>query len=342
MTTAPTSEAGYRNRDGVIIDGDRQNRSERFPHPSFEEPPLVHHLRVQLQSRCQSPNEAQDLSMSSLRAREREMEKEREKQQMQQIRQHAPDNHNALLVPKEEPLSPVPSPHHMPTQTTVVGNTTHRHTPRSPCLTPSTIGQHPAEPTRLTPSTYERTSYPDGTPVDRPSAHALPLPRPPLAPSEVDNQNNSRHFQQVENYTDQECPLSLTVPDNFRSDKKQDDTLLVPSYPPGTLPFGPLRKVMVPNGTDLNKIPFYPDPYPLLYGPQLLAYPYNLAALPVTLNMMAPGGDKVEPLPFLPAIFNYSTGPYMSASPHPLVANTTLYSNGSSGGKRQRDSTGKP
>ncbi|KAK7909827.1 hypothetical protein WMY93_014511 [Mugilogobius chulae] len=104
MTTAPTSEAGYRNRDGVIIDRERQNGSDRYLHPSFEEPPLVHHLRVRPQSRCQSPNEAQDLTMSSMRARERELEKEKEREkQMQQMRKHAQDSHNALLVPKEEP-----------------------------------------------------------------------------------------------------------------------------------------------------------------------------------------------------------------------------------------------
>ncbi|XP_055012439.1 LOW QUALITY PROTEIN: zinc finger and BTB domain-containing protein 38 [Boleophthalmus pectinirostris] len=339
MTTTPTPEAGYRNRDGVIIDRDRQKGGDRYLHSSFEEPPLVHHLRVQPQSRCESPNEAQDLTMSSLRARERELEKEREreKQRMQQIRiiKHAQDNHNALLVPKEEPLSPVQSPHHMPTPNNVNGNSAHRHTPKPPCLTPSAMGQ-PAEPTR-------HASQPDGAAAaDRPSAHALPLPRAPQAPHDTDNQDNSRDFQQVEDYPDQEYPLPLTVPDSYRSDKKQDDGLLVPSYPSGTLPFGTLGKVVVPNGADLSKIPFYPDPYPLLYGPQLLAYPYNLAALPVALNMMAPGGDKVEPLPFLPAIFNYATGPYMGAAPHPLVANTTLYSTGSSEGKKQRDNTSKP
>uniref|UniRef100_A0A3P8NYJ8 C2H2-type domain-containing protein n=1 Tax=Astatotilapia calliptera TaxID=8154 RepID=A0A3P8NYJ8_ASTCA len=115
----------------------------------------------------------------------------------------------------------------------------------------------------------------------------------------------------------------------------QEENLLMSSYPPGTLPFGPLGKVMVPNGGDLAKLPFYPDPYQLLYGPQFLAYPYNLAALPVALNMMAPGGEKVEPLPFLPAIFNYAAtaGPYMGAAPHPLVANPSLYS-GSSGSSK--------
>uniref|UniRef100_A0A3B4VF83 Zinc finger and BTB domain containing 4 n=1 Tax=Seriola dumerili TaxID=41447 RepID=A0A3B4VF83_SERDU len=126
-------------------------------------------------------------------------------------------------------------------------------------------------------------------------------------------------------YSAQDYPLPLIVPDSYRSGKKQEENLLMSSYPAGALPFGPLGKVMVPNGGDLAKLPFYPDPYQLLYGPQLLAYPYNLAALPVALNMMAPGGDKVEPLPFLPAIFNYAAtaGPYMGAAPHPLVANPT-------------------
>uniref|UniRef100_A0A668AWJ3 Zinc finger and BTB domain containing 4 n=1 Tax=Myripristis murdjan TaxID=586833 RepID=A0A668AWJ3_9TELE len=101
-------------------------------------------------------------------------------------------------------------------------------------------------------------------------------------------------------YPVQDFPLPLIVPGGYRSGKKQEENLLMSSYPTGALPFGPLGKVMVPNGGDLAKLPFYPDPYQLLYGPQLLAYPYNLAALPVALNMMAPGGDKVEPLPFLP------------------------------------------
>uniref|UniRef100_A0A4W6CV23 Zinc finger and BTB domain containing 4 n=1 Tax=Lates calcarifer TaxID=8187 RepID=A0A4W6CV23_LATCA len=143
-------------------------------------------------------------------------------------------------------------------------------------------------------------------------------------------------------YAAQDYPLPLIVPDSYRSGKKQDENLLMSSYPAGALPFGPLGKVMVPNGGDLAKLPFYPDPYQLLYGPQLLAYPYNLAALPVALNMMAPGGDKVEPLPFLPAIFNYAAtaGPYMGAAPHPLVANPSLYSGSSGSGKKQRDSSG--
>uniref|UniRef100_A0A3Q2NPR1 Zinc finger and BTB domain containing 4 n=1 Tax=Fundulus heteroclitus TaxID=8078 RepID=A0A3Q2NPR1_FUNHE len=115
-------------------------------------------------------------------------------------------------------------------------------------------------------------------------------------------------------YPAQDYPLPLIVPDGYRS-------------------------VLVPDGGDLGKLPFYPDPYQLLYGPQLLAYPYNLAALPVALNMMAPGGEKVEPLPFLPTIFNYAAtaGPYMGAAPHPLVANPGLYGGG---GKKQREGSG--
>lgn len=345
MTTAPSSEAGYRKRDGVIIGRDRHNGSSaRYLHPGFKETPIVQDLRVQSLSRCSSPNEAQDLTMSSLRARERELEKE--KQRLQQIRIQALDNHNALLVPKEEPLSPVLSPQHMPATTTINGNSLHRgSTPKSPRLSPTVMG-HPAESTRQVHSSthdLERVCQLDGAAAvvsDRPSAHALLLPRAPQAP--LDNaQDTSRDSQQVdEDYPAQDYPLPLTVPDSYRTDKKQEDTLLMTSYPAGTLPFGPLGKVMVPNGGDLSKLPFYPDPYPLLYGPQLLAYPYNLAALPVALNMMAPGGDKVEPLPFLPAIFNYAAGPYMSAAPHPLVANSSLYSNGSSGGKKQRDSSG--
>uniref|UniRef100_A0A4W6CUY4 Zinc finger and BTB domain containing 4 n=1 Tax=Lates calcarifer TaxID=8187 RepID=A0A4W6CUY4_LATCA len=178
---------------------------------------------------------------------------------------------------------------------------------------------------------------------DRPSAHALLLPRAPQPP-EPEHQDtvSSRDSQQGDatpvGYAAQDYPLPLIVPDSYRSGKKQDENLLMSSYPAGALPFGPLGKVMVPNGGDLAKLPFYPDPYQLLYGPQLLAYPYNLAALPVALNMMAPGGDKVEPLPFLPAIFNYAAtaGPYMGAAPHPLVANPSLCE-----GRRRSKETGR-
>ncbi|XP_030017697.1 zinc finger and BTB domain-containing protein 38 [Sphaeramia orbicularis] len=368
MTTPPSSEGGFKKQDGVIMDRDRQGGSGIFLHAGYEEPPLVHDLRVQSLSRCPSPDEAQDLTMSSILAREREIERQREKerelerqreqeivkerekerervQQMTRIA-HTPDDQIALLVPKEEPLSPVPSPQHIPTQTTMNGPSSHRHPPKSPCRSPSAIGLIAQAKIHSSSQGLDRLPLPSGAAGtgDRPSAHALLLPRAPQPP-EPDHQDTvaSRDSQQGEatpvGYPAQDYPLPLIVPDSYRSGKKQDENLLMSSYPAGTLPFSPLGKVMVPNGGDLTKLPFYPDPYQLLYGPQLLAYPYNLAALPVALNMMAPGGDKVEPLPFLPAIFNYTAGPYMGTAPHPLVANPGLYSNGNSSGKKQRDSS---
>lgn len=364
-------------RDGVIMDRERQAGSGIFLHAGYEEPPLVQDLRVQSLSRSPSPNEAQDLTMSSILAREREIERQREKerelerqrererdkemvkerekeiervQQMSRVA-HAPEEQISLLVPKEEPLSPVPSPQHIPTQTTMNGPSSHRHTPKSPCRSPSTIGLL-AQANRQVHSSsqgLDRLTLPTGAAGagDRPSAHALLLPRAPQPP-EPEHQDtvSSRDTQQGDatpvGYPAQNYPLPLIVPDSYRSGKKQEENLLMSSYPAGALPFGPLGKMMVPNGGDLAKLPFYPDPYQLLYGPQLLAYPYNLAALPVALNMMAPGGDKVEPLPFLPAIFNYAAtaGPYMGAAPHPLVANPSLYSSSSGSSKKQRDSSG--
>ncbi|XP_026208739.1 uncharacterized protein zbtb4 isoform X2 [Anabas testudineus] len=377
MTTPPSSEGGFMKRDGVIMDLERQGGGGIFPHASYEERPFVQDLRVQSLSRSPSPNEAQDLTMSSILARERELERQREKErelqrqrererdiEMEREREkeleraqqrsrvaHAPEDHIALLVPKEEPLSPVPSPQHIPsTQTTMNAPPSHRQTPKSPCRSPSTIGLL-AQANRQVHSSsqgLDRLTLPTGTAAscDRPSAHALLLPRVPQPP-EPEHQDtvSSRDSQQGDStsviYPAQDYPLPLIVPDSYRSGKKQEENLLMSSYPAGALPFGPLGKVMVPNGGDLAKLPFYPDPYQLLYGPQLLAYPYNLAALPVALNMMAPGGDKVEPLPFLPAIFNYAAtaGPYMGAAPHPLVANPSLYSSSGGSSKKQRDSS---
>ncbi|CAJ1086200.1 uncharacterized protein zbtb4 [Xyrichtys novacula] len=377
MTTALSSEGGFMKRDGVIMDRERQGGSGMFLHAGYEEPPLVQDLRVQSLSRSPSPTEAQDLTMSSILAREREMERQREKereierqkererdreivkeaekekvQQMSRVA-HAPEDQVSLLVPKEEPLSPVPSPQHIHTQTTINGPSSHRHTPKSPCRSPSTLGLLAQSNRQVHSSSQglDRLTLPTGAAgaCDRPSAHALLLPRAPQPPEpEQQDTASSRDSQQEDatpvGYSAQNYPLPLIVPDGYRSSKKQEENLLMSSYPAGALPFGPLGKMMVPNGGELAKLPFYPDPYQLLYGPQLLAYPYNLAALPVALNMMAPAGDKVEPLPFLPAIFNYAAtaGPYMGAAPHPLVTNPSLYSSGSGGGKKQRDSSSKP
>ncbi|KAK1890191.1 Zinc finger and BTB domain containing protein 4 [Dissostichus eleginoides] len=309
MTTALSSEGGFMKRDGVIMDRERQGGSGIFRHVVYEEPPRVQDLRVQSLSRSPSPDEAQDLTMSSILAREREIERERQRERERekeiershQISREISDFQISLLVPKEEPLSPVPSPQHISPQTTMNGSSSHRHTPKSPCRSPSTIGL-------IAQANRQRR---DATPVG---------------------------------YHSHNYPLPLIVPDSYHSSKKQEENLLMSSYPAGALPFGPLGKMMVPSGGDLANLPFYPDPYQLLYGHQLLAYPYNLAALPVTLNMMAPGGDKVEPLPFLPAIFNYAAtaGPYMGAAPHQFMANPGLYSSSSSSSgssKKPRDSS---
>ncbi|XP_042526729.1 zinc finger and BTB domain-containing protein 4 [Dipodomys spectabilis] len=68
------------------------------------------------------------------------------------------------------------------------------------------------------------------------------------------------------------------------------------------------------------KVTFYPEPYPLVYGPQLLAaYPYNfsnLAALPVALNMVLPDEKGGGALPFLPGVFSYTVNP-QAAPPTP-------------------------
>ncbi|KAI9543393.1 hypothetical protein NQZ68_012042 [Dissostichus eleginoides] len=358
MTTALSSEGGFMKRDGVIMDRERQGGSGIFRHVVYEEPPRVQDLRVQSLSRSPSPDEAQDLTMSSILAREREIERERQRERERekeiershQISREISDFQISLLVPKEEPLSPVPSPQHISPQTTMNGSSSHRHTPKSPCRSPSTIGLI-AQANRQVHSSsqgLDRLPLPTGAAgaCERPSAHALLLPRAPQPPEPEHHDTVSSRDRDATpvGYHSHNYPLPLIVPDSYHSSKKQEENLLMSSYPAGALPFGPLGKMMVPSGGDLANLPFYPDPYQLLYGHQLLAYPYNLAALPVTLNMMAPGGDKVEPLPFLPAIFNYAAtaGPYMGAAPHQFMANPGLYSSSSSSSgssKKPRDSS---
>ncbi|XP_060060289.1 zinc finger and BTB domain-containing protein 4 isoform X2 [Erinaceus europaeus] len=73
-------------------------------------------------------------------------------------------------------------------------------------------------------------------------------------------------------------------------------------------------------GMGAAKVTFYPEPYPLVYGPQLLAaYPYNfsnLTALPVALNMVLPDEKGGGALPFLPGVFGYAVNP-QAAPPNP-------------------------
>ncbi|XP_074839171.1 zinc finger and BTB domain-containing protein 4 [Carettochelys insculpta] len=86
-------------------------------------------------------------------------------------------------------------------------------------------------------------------------------------------------------YPVQEYPLPLLAPGSCRTHREAED-----------------------------KPPFlgYPEPYPLMYGPQFVAaYPYNftsLAALPVAVNMVLPD-DQAQCLPFLPGVFGYAVGP---------------------------------
>ncbi|XP_068163872.1 uncharacterized protein zbtb4 [Antennarius striatus] len=346
MTTALVSEGGFAQRDGGFMDRERPGGRGAFISAAYDTPPLAQDLSVGPASRSPSPTEAQDLTMSSILAREeRERQRGRDRGATSSV---APNDQISLLVPKEEPLSPAPSPPHAPTQTTMNAPSPHIHPPTPPRRSPPTIGLLPPASRQVHPSPpgLERLPLPTGAvgPGERPSAHALLLPRTPQRPNSVSSRDSQQGDAPPTGYPGQNYPPAAPAPDGYRPGKKQEE-LLASSYPGGALPFGPLGKMLVPNGGEL-KLPFYPDPYQLLYGPPLLAYPYNLAALPVALNMMAPGGgDKVEPLPFLPAIFNYAAaaGPYVGSAPHALLANPGLYSGGGGGGgKKQRDSSSKP
>ncbi|XP_004712953.1 zinc finger and BTB domain-containing protein 4 [Echinops telfairi] len=81
-------------------------------------------------------------------------------------------------------------------------------------------------------------------------------------------------------------------------------------------------------GMGAAKVAFYPEPYPLVYGPQLLAaYPYNfsnLAALPVALNMVLPDEKGGGALPFLPGVFGYAVSPQAAPPTPPPPAPPTL------------------
>ncbi|KAG2468336.1 ZBT38 protein, partial [Polypterus senegalus] len=127
-------------------------------------------------------------------------------------------------------------------------------------------------------------------------------------------------------YPVQDYPLPLIAPGGCRSSKKQEENLLV-SYPSTAIQFGDFGKVS--NG-ELGKLPFYPDPYQLIYGPQLLAYPYNLTALPMALNMVVPN-EKGDPLPFLPTFFSYVNPCSSPMQESPLMARASRSSNSREG-----------
>ncbi|XP_021433860.2 zinc finger and BTB domain-containing protein 38 [Oncorhynchus mykiss] len=431
MTTVPLQGVcGVKQEGDIVGKGQREGCGMGLlHHAGFKNSPVAQDLRVPPLSRSPSPNQAQDLTMSSILAREREVERERQREweremkrelereqdmerelergrqrerdmdrelerrkqreremdrelgrrkqreremdrelgrerqreremeRAQQSRgaslQEQPrDMEGTLLVPKEEPISPAPSPIHTPIQTAINSPPLQRRPSKFPSHFPTAMdllmqaNQQVAQSLRGTQG-LQRFQLPPGSVSgsDRPSAHALLLPRDP-PPSEEEPLDHSptpsrdphRGEVTARGYPMQDYPLPLIVQGGYRSGKKQEDNLLM-SYPTGPLAFGPLGK-MVPTG-DLAKLPFYPDPYHLLYGPQLLAYPYNLATLPMALNMMAPGGEKVEPLPFLPALFNYAAaaGPYAGMAPHHLVGNPSLYNSSGGSSKKQRDNS---
>ena len=219
------------------------------------------------------------------------MEREMEKVQHTRGLCHPPQEQHrdpevTLLVPKEEPISPAPSPQRVAAQTTSHSPLAQRRPPKSPRRSPTAMDllvqvNRQAQAAKAAQASHatrgpDRLQLPTGTSGsgDRPSAHALLLPRAPLPEPVSSPRDAHRREAEAGGYPAQELPLPLIVPGGYRSGKKQEENLLV-SYPTGSFPFGQLGK-MVPNG-DLAKLPFYPDPYHLLYGPQLLAYPYNLA-----------------------------------------------------------------
>ncbi|XP_051958877.1 zinc finger and BTB domain-containing protein 38-like [Xyrauchen texanus] len=247
----------------------------------------------------------------------------------------------SFLVPKEEPLSPVPSP-----TCSVIQTTPKRPSQRystSPCHSPGPLdlqlrpqleqsqshrGRHNTEKQGLMlPANSAGVS-------DPPSSHTMLHPQVTMEETESKDHTSFTHkeYHRGSGYPVQELTLPLIIPGGYCSGKNQEEQILM-SYPTGPLPFPPLGK-MLPY-SDSTKLPFYPDPYHLLYGPQLLPYPYNLAALPMALNMMA---DK-EPLPFMP-FFNYAAtaAPLTGTVPHPLVVNPNLFNSGGSSSTKQDNS----
>lgn len=296
--------------------------------PSQDAAQEAQDLRV---SRTAYSTQAEDLSMPTILAREKEFAQQTAYQYSTNKIRSTEDV--MLIVPKEEPLSPVPSP------TCSVIQTTHKAPPQRHSQSPS----HSPRPLNLQMRSHlethqamhsaekQRSLLPTGSDhgSEPPSSHSVLDPQVPHSETK-DSTSFSRDHCRQSGYPVQEYSLPLIIPEGYYSGKKQEDHMLM-SYPSAPLSFGALGK-MVPH-TDSTKLPFYPDPYQLLYGPQLLPYPYNLATLPMALNMMAPG-DKVEPLPFLPTLFNYAA--VGAPLPHPLVVNPSLY-NSSSSTKRNSD-----
>ncbi|XP_054851071.1 zinc finger and BTB domain-containing protein 4 [Eublepharis macularius] len=137
-------------------------------------------------------------------------------------------------------------------------------------------------------------------------------------------------------YPVQEYPLPLLVPGSCRTRKDLEDQPSFLAYP-SAIQFNTVGKAAGSSEGD-GKVSFYPDPYPLMYGHQLLAtYPYNFT-LPVALNMVVPD-EKGQPLPFLPSVFSYSMNPCRSEA-HEGGAGST--GGMAIGGSAARESRGDP
>ncbi|KAK7134669.1 hypothetical protein R3I93_017947 [Phoxinus phoxinus] len=284
----------------------------------------------------QSSSQAQDLSMTTILAKKRELDQQI-KHPSNISKEQSCNEEVSLVVPKEEPLSPIPSPTCSVIQTTPKGHS--QRYSKSPCHSPGPLdlqlrpqleqsqshrGRHNTEKQGL-------MLQANSAGISEPSSHILLHSQVPTAePESKDNTSlTPTEYHMGSGYPVQELTLPLVIPGGYCSGKKQEEQILM-SYPAGPLPFPSLGKMV--SHSDSAKLPFYPDPYHLLYGPQLLPYPYNLAALPMTLNMMA-SGDK-EPLPFLP-FFNYAAAPLTGTVPHPLVVNPSLYHSGGSSSTKQ-------
>ncbi|KAG9346347.1 hypothetical protein JZ751_006658 [Albula glossodonta] len=340
--TAMSSECGG-SLSGATADPKTEGTPNRVPvrlTAEVDDPQVAQDLSLPAVSRSSSTVHTQDLKVASI-VKERELTKSATGK-IKVPKEPQRDREQTLLVPKQEVETPIPSPEYSIIQPSVSA-VPQRHS-KSPHRSPNPSDLLARAHLEATPSLRgsrgsERQGHQQpscsSAVSERPSANALLLPRQPQQEAEPEGDPSTATIGPCGEvkYPVQEFPLPLITPGGCRSSKKHEENILV-SYPASPLPFGTLGK-MGANG-DLAKLPFYPDPYHLLYSPQLLAYPYNLAALPMALNMMAPG-EKVEPLPFLPALFNYAASPYAGTVPHPLVANPSHYSN-SSGSNKKRDS----
>ncbi|XP_063157747.1 zinc finger and BTB domain-containing protein 4 [Candoia aspera] len=156
----------------------------------------------------------------------------------------------------------------------------------------------PAHPPPLQAAATSLAELPPGLPhslQDPVISHTGLVQKEVLAPQEMAE----------DRYPVQEYPLPLLVPGSCRSRKDLEDKPSFLAYP-SAIQFNAVGKAGGSSGD--GKVSFYPDPYPLMYGHQLLAaYPYNFT-LPVALNMVVPD-DKGQPLPFLPSVFSYSMNP---------------------------------